>query len=490
MNNLVKGLIFLSLCLSVFCFYKCSIFYDPPIIPTCPEIEEDCGTENTSLDTLGRRYVDGELVLSFPQKTDMIDSGGNLIDENYIRNAVKNAYQQVKKDIISIHSEHPIDSIIITKCICDDNIFLIQSDSLIGGETNVAEATNANEEIRREGGIFSLNFLIQNDNEKIPKGIVTASEIPVPNDSFAINTAKPIVAILDSGIDFSKFPDHSGIYLKKPIEDTICSIPDELYGYNFIGDNSPNDQVQDLNGHGTIVSSAYKSKLMKLPSVGWNDQRMLIVRVLDKCGNGTSFSTSCGLSYARQKKASIINCSWGLYFNDYQVQRAIDQIPYTTALVCSAGNSKRNLADTTHVHYPSGYGYPFQANNLPPLSPPVFPSTYLVNGNPKANLYEVMALDHKFDYACSPSPVNQNNAIYSNKRPESFAEPANNVQTIIPNNSCPFNEIEGTSFAAPAMSAGVVHMLTTVGTINIAHARGISIPVGTNNYFYTRRYCQ
>ncbi len=499
MKNLRFGLGVLCLFFLLLSFNTCSFIteiFHPPC-QECPNVpcEDISDLDNVDSDSLGY-YKQGEVVLSFPQKTDMIDSTGVPIDTNYIKFKVDSFYRVINR-IPPTDNNDTID-ISIIKCICDDNIFLIKGDTLIGGETNVAEAANNDEEIRREGGIFSLNYIVDLDKTEIPAGIVSAIPPIHVQGEFNTDTSNLIVAFLDSGIDFTKFPDKSGIYKKTSVEDTICTISDDQYGYNFIDEGSPNADIHDLNGHGTLAKLAYKATLDKLDNIKWYQQRLLTVRVLDKCGNGTIFSTTCGLSYARQKNANIINCSWGLYFNDYQIQRAIDQIPDDVLIVCSAGNSTMPLDnyDPELLHFPSGYSFNFQAENLPALTPPLFPSTELVSGVENINVFEVMALDHELNYPCSP-PIISNYifAGYTNKRNASFAEPADQVQTLIPDNPCPCNPINGTSFAAPAMSAGLVYLDANpppgiTRPFNRINVSGISFPIpGSTNKCYTRSVC-
>ena len=505
MKDLIKGLLLLSLFVSIICLSSCSILKKifKPICSTCPI--EDCGPVDFAVDSTGNKYKKGELVLSFP------DSLEESVDTNIIKEIIYAISDSINPDSDNSH----IDSIKLTKCICDENIFLINSKSIIDMETTLAEAANTTEEIRDEGGIFSLNFIIEHDKEEIPKGIVNYDEpindgendgendgvnsqyINRANNSFAnispINTSPYIVAILDSGIDLSKFSDYRGFHTNFGYETPICGGIIDPYGYNFIGPGSPNNSIKDFNGHGTVVSLAYKSKLESMGD-NWANQRMLTVRVLDECGNGTSFSTACGLSYARQKGACIINCSWGTYFNDIQLQRAILQIPDSIAIVCSAGNSSKSLSlpDSNAVHFPSGYGSNFELAQSDKTLPKV-------NAKPKTNVYEVLAIDHKFLYSCNTSLINtqMNIAGYSNKRGLSFAEPASNVEKIIPNNPCPNNEINGTSFAAPTLSAGLIHLRLTPANVGPVCSRppiksdaiNRSLTIGKSNRCYSRLAC-
>ena len=490
MKNLQKGLIVFSLFVLLLCLNNCS-FLSEIICHPCPIAE--CEPENVALDTLNNKYKEGELVVSFPDSAVIFGPNSDTINEVSIKTFIIDKYNDLQAKPIGRPLTLPPDSLEVTRCICDDNIFLIISNIIIGSETTLAEAANTTEEIRDESGIFSLNYLVELDheNEGIPLGFVSKSDIPETSDFFATEAHEPLIAILDSGIDFTKFDDFSGIYAKTDTDISICSIADDSLGYNFVTPGDPNGDIRDLNGHGTVVSLSYKAKMDRLSSMPtttgslWQHQRMLTVKVLDECGYGTIFSTTCGLSYAKLKGAKIINCSWGLYFNDAQLQRAIDQIPNETAIVCSAGNETRIIGGlgATHVHFPSGYGFEFTDASFPGVSTalPILA---------KPNVYEVLGIDHAMDFQCPTSPpASTFIAGYSNKRRNSFAEPAENVESILVGNPCPDDEINGTSFAAPCLTAGLVHRVHTGATFTKNAAIAVSFDFGANNHCYTLPIC-
>ena len=498
MKNLIKGLILFSLFLALFSLSNCSspnsIFYSPCHLAGCKP-------KNVKCDKNGRKYKKKEFVLSFPQAADMIDSQGKPIDSITIKKVIYNACNPDEPfPTILEHSSRSaspsLDHIKVTKCICDDKIFLIEIDAHISSETGIVEAANTQEGVRDEGGIFSLNYIIENSskNEGIPKAVVVDCADFEKDGFYSNDQNKPIVAILDSGIDANRFDDASGIYAKDNSEYSLPSVPFDKHGFNFIGPGSPNDDIRDHNGHGTLVSLAYKSKLDSLDNINWEDQRLLTVRVLDECGNGTIFSTTCGLSYARQKQATIINCSWGLYFNDIQLQRAIEEIPPETVIVCSAGNNGYDLDNNKKVHFPSGYGHEFNYNEISSTSGKVVSRKV----NPMNNVFEVVGLDDIINYPCAPYNLNIAVAKYSNKRHLSFAEPANGVEILIENNPCPNQEIHGTSFAAPCLSAGLLHLhknnngsrQTIISDKNNVKSKSLNIGQSRNNWFYSRKYCK
>jgi hypothetical protein len=114
--------------------------------------------------------------------------------------------------------------------------------------------------------------------------------------------------------------------------------------------------------------------------------------------------------------------------------------------------------------------------------------------NEMSNVYEVQAIDYILNYPCSSLlPMSGTRAPYSNYRDGSFTEPANNVQLIIPGNPCPLNVINGTSFAAPALSAGLIHAYAASTSYTSipptrAEIKNLSLNIQTNKCF-TKTIC-
>jgi hypothetical protein len=71
----------------------------------------------------------------------------------------------------------------------------------------------------------------------------------------------------------------------------------------------------DSHKHGTAVTALaiesierFYESLHKLP-------RVMVLKVLNNKREGTTFGLSCGLSYAAQNKATVVNASLGYYGN-------------------------------------------------------------------------------------------------------------------------------------------------------------------------------
>jgi len=390
-------------------------------------------------------YMKGELVFTLPDK-----NPNTLFTDSLLQKEVGSLVVEV---LIDLGFNNIVPN--VERCLCDAKIFNI-SNLPVGAETGIAQAGNDKEEVRNEGGQFSLNYLVGNPSNDNPEQVTSEyfkNKVKRPEREGNSDERFPVVAVLDSGIDFTHFANTSGIYQKRSNE-SVCDIQDDTYGYNFISDKGstdplPNNNIEDYNGHGTLVSKTYEHRMDQLMGVDFGDQRMLTVKVLNDCGIGTIYSTTCGLAYAKRKGAKVANCSWGITFNDIQMQRVVREVTETMMVVCSAGNEGKLLVgngDVGDVHFPSGYGHNF---NIVSYNGSI---TTSVENNSK--VFEVMGSQETTNHAYTSIT----SANYSNKRKPNFIESGNNATYVI-GEMC--TGVYGTSFAAPSISAGAVHLEKT-----------------------------
>jgi hypothetical protein len=151
-----------------------------------------------------------------------------------------------------------------------------------------------------------------------------------------------VVAVVDSGVRLNH-PDLRSNLWTNPAEvpdnrkdDDGNGYVDDVHGIDLTGQHSLND----AQGHGThvagtiaaarngqgVVGVAYKAKLM-------------VVRILDKRGSGSTQALAAGIRYAAANGARIINLSLETETDDRRVRAAIQAAAAANVLViCSAGN--------------------------------------------------------------------------------------------------------------------------------------------------------
>ena len=181
-----------------------------------------------------------------------------------------------------------------------------------------------------------LNNYINTQNGYIPTG-VNMCNAPL----FWINgyTGEGVkIAILDSG--YTSHPD-----LDKNI----------IGGKNFTSEDGGNPNIyNDYNGHSTHVAGIIASN-NKIMGVAPN-AKLLILKVLDKSGNGNCQGLYDAINYAIEQKVDIINMSLGISINVNEIHTMLKKaVDNNICVVCACGNEGDGKAFTDEYSYPAGY---------------------------------------------------------------------------------------------------------------------------------------
>lgn len=245
-------------------------------------------------------------------------------------------------------------------------------------------------------------------------------------NSVASSNNKPIVAIVDSGIDFNHNDLKNDIWTN-PLEiadnnkdDDNNGYIDDVHGWDFVDfDNSPNDGFY----HGTHVAGI-------IDTVSNSNVKLLPIRFMDNNGSGTSSVAAAAINYAvglklRGANIASINCSFGgSSTNNSMLANAIKNAnDNNIVVVLAAGNNGVNM--DVDPKYPGS----LQLSN-----------TLTVGAiNPDLSL-----------------------AGYSNygKNTVTVAAPGTSIYSTLPGNS--YGSISGTSMATAVVS-GQVGLLKTLG---------------------------
>jgi subtilisin family serine protease len=158
------------------------------------------------------------------------------------------------------------------------------------------------------------------------------------------------VAIVDSGARL----DHADLgpniwtnFDETPgngVDDDHNGYVDDVHGVDLTSKN-PGQNLTDGHGHGTHVAGIVAAARNGRGVVGVAPQaRLMIVRVLDDNGAGTTGSVAEAIRYAAQNGARVINLSLGGDSNDQRMADAIRAAgEANTLIVCSAGNDGRDI---------------------------------------------------------------------------------------------------------------------------------------------------
>ena len=181
-----------------------------------------------------------------------------------------------------------------------------------------------------------LNAYIKTQDNYIPTGVNMINAPLMWNKGYTGEGVK--IAILDSG--YTSHPD-----LDKNI----------IGGKNFTSEDGGNPDIfNDYNGHGTHVAGIIASD-NKIMGVAPN-AKLLILKVLDKTGNGNCQGMYDAINYAIEQKVDIINMSLGIAINVNEIHTMLKKaVDNNICVVCACGNEGDGKAFTDEYSYPAGY---------------------------------------------------------------------------------------------------------------------------------------
>lgn len=251
---------------------------------------------------------------------------------------------------------------VLDDCLCrdielwelPDTSYLSDGNILVGVE-ETKESASTKSKVEDTGNNYLLDLLEKAGEKRKTRGTVTPQfMLPPPPPP----TTEPVVAIIDVGVDASH-PDLSSFMWENDDEvlngmdnDDNC-LADDIAGYDFV--NADTDPADLISGHGThlagIISANDATNLVKI----------MAVKSHADDGLGFLFEALCGIYYAGEQDAPIINLSWGYQGAPSSVLE--ESIRYFgedcgTLFVTSAGNDASDNDLTPH--YPSS----FELNNI------------------------------------------------------------------------------------------------------------------------------
>jgi thermitase len=174
-----------------------------------------------------------------------------------------------------------------------------------------------------------------------------------------------VVAVLDSGVDYSHPDLANNIWSRPPIitayrdDDLTPDGPiDDVHGFNVVEDNG--DPMDD-NGHGTHcagIIGAEGGNGIGIAGVNWN-VKIMPLKFMDAEGTGTTKDAVEAINYVIDRKRAgvnvrIISASWGSTAKSRAMEDVIRKAYEEGILfVAAAGNSSSD--NDVSPHYPSSY---------------------------------------------------------------------------------------------------------------------------------------
>ena len=177
-----------------------------------------------------------------------------------------------------------------------------------------------------------------------------------------------IVAVIDSGIDFSHPELIDAQWINKDEkpdngkDDDNNGYIDDRYGYDFYyDDNVPGpDGTILIHGHATYIAGILAAKMDGEGVVGVAPHvKMMNLQIMDKFLFGTSANLAKAIHYAVDNGADVLNFNLELYENTTELQEAI-QYAYEHNIIMIAetggfGYRNRRVPPCEHIEIPGAY---------------------------------------------------------------------------------------------------------------------------------------
>ena len=264
-----------------------------------------------------------------------------------------------------------------------------------------------------------------------------------------INKERPVIAILDTGIDLTH-PDLKDNLWTNTVEEYGTKDNDndnngyknDVHGWDFVNNTA---NIRDNNMHGTHVAGIAAAANNGIGIIGANPQALIMpVTVLQSDGAGDIATIIKGIDYAVANGATILNMSLGFYVNSQALRQALENAYHSAVLVAAAGNDGKCIYESHWKvkHFPPD-----------PYPQPCFPAAYSFVLGVQATV--------KGDSLASYSNYDDDGGITSCEStfydPDGYnyelKVPGSQILSTIPGGK--YKELNGTSMAAPLASGAI-----------------------------------
>lgn len=269
-----------------------------------------------------------------------------------------------------------------------------------------------------------------------------ALHLPAMSTLPKITTKRPVIAILDTGVDITHPDLEANIWTnlreadgQGGYDDDNNGFADDIHGWDFVNQTG---NMRDNNGHGTHcagIAAAVGNNGLGI--VGANpDAFIMPITVMQSDGTGDVATIIKGVDYATANGADILSMSIGLYNETNALEQALAKAYSKSIIFGAAGNDC----------LPIDKG--FMCPKCSQIGMPMFPAAYTF-------VLGVEAYNTKFSNYDNDGPV------YSNYGEEKLYNyelkaPGKDIYSTFPNGK--YKSMSGTSMACP-FAAGAVSKL-------------------------------
>ena len=266
-----------------------------------------------------------------------------------------------------------------------------------------------------------------------------------------INKTRPVIAILDTGIDMTHPDLVDNLWTNKGEEqgeegydNDNNGFKNDLHGWDFINNTG---KIRDYNMHGTHVAGIAAASNNSIGIVGANPKAYIMpVTVMQSDGTGDVATIVKGINYAVANGATVLNLSLGTYANSRALRQALEKAYQSAVIVAAAGNDGKCI-------------YVSHNRQHTILPAPMFPAAYsFVLGVQATTQDGYLASFSNFDddganYSCESTLQDPDGFNYELKAPGC------DMLSTIPGGK--YKVLNGTSMAAPLV-AGAISALKMV----------------------------
>ena len=266
-----------------------------------------------------------------------------------------------------------------------------------------------------------------------------AINLPALWDKPKKSTKRPVIAILDTGVDI-EHPDLTANIWTNTAEangianqdDDANGFKDDIHGWDFINNHSV---TNDFNGHGTHcagIAAAVGNNGIGITGAN-PDALIMPITVMQSNGTGDVATIVKGIDYAAANGADVISMSLGSYAYSLAEEQALGRAFSSAVLVGAAGNDGASI-------------YPFY---IGPLFPAAF--SFVLGVEASENAQGVLAGFSNYD---PDGPIySQHEGMYNYE----LRAPGKNIISTFPNGR--YKSLNGTSMACPLVAGAISRIL-------------------------------
>lgn len=266
-----------------------------------------------------------------------------------------------------------------------------------------------------------------------------------------VTTKRPVIAILDTGVDI-EHPDLAANIWTNETEaagvaeqdDDNNGFNDDIHGWDFVNQRS---RIADFNGHGTHcagIAAAVGNNSIGITGAN-PDALIMPVTVMQSDGIGDVATIIKGIDYAAANGADVISMSLGSYGYSIAEEQALARAYATAVLVAAAGNDFKCI-----------YAHDCPINEKSAIeNGPVFPAAFTFVLGVEASSSQSGSLAGFSNYDCD-------GPIYSTYDEEKLYNyelraPGVNIMSTFPGGR--YKKLNGTSMACPLVAGAISRLL-------------------------------